>query len=81
MSIGGAIAFPFQRDILYSTIPEESKGTYMGVLSAASKVIGIVSPLIAGFIASIHAQLPYALSALLVVFSILLFTITPYRRG
>jgi len=80
MSIGGAIAFPYQRDILYSTIPEEFKGTYMGVLSAVSKVIGIVSPLIAGFIASIHAQLPYALSALLVVFSILLFIITPYEN-
>jgi len=72
-SVGNSIYIPFFRSILFSTIPEDIKGTLLGGLSAVNGLIGIACPAIAGYLAAIHAGLPYLTSSLLVFASIPLF--------
>ncbi len=68
-SSGYALMDPFFMDVLFSTIPEDYRGTLLGSLAAIRRLVGIVMPAIAGFIAEINAHLPFILAAIIVVFS------------
>ncbi len=72
-SAGYAIMDPFFMDILFSRIPEDKKGTLLGGIAGVRRIITIASPAIAGFLAEeFFPAAPYFLSAIAVVFSILL---------
>ncbi len=63
-SAGGALMSPYYMDILFSNIPDEVRGTLLGSLSAIGKLLRIVTPALAGFIALTSPQLPYLVSLL-----------------
>ena len=61
-SVGGAIMSPYYMDVLFSNIPSEIRGTLLGSLSAIGRILRIVTPTIAGFLATLSPQLPYLTS-------------------
>jgi len=68
-STGYAFMNPFFMDVLFSTIPEEYRGTLLGSLESARRLIGIVMPAIAGLLAEINAHLPFITAAITVFIS------------
>ncbi|WP_297507571.1 MFS transporter [Thermococcus sp.] len=59
---GNTFWFPFYRAWMFRLIPKEKASEFHAAISSYRKVIGIVAPIVAGFLASIHATLPYAVS-------------------
>jgi len=62
---GNTLWFPFYRAWMFKIIPRERASEFHAAISSYRKVIGLVTPLIAGFLASVHATLPYAASLML----------------
>ncbi len=61
-NFGDTLWFPFYRSWMFKLIPKERASEFHAAISSYRKVIGIVAPFIAGFLASVHATLPYAAS-------------------
>ena len=59
---GNSFWFPFYRSWLFRLIPRERASEFHAALSSYNRAIGIVAPIIAGALASLHATLPYAAS-------------------
>ena len=71
-SAGYAFMDPFFMDVLFASIPKEYRGTLLGFLPSARRLIGIAMPAVAGFIAEINAHLPFIAAAATVVLSMAL---------
>ncbi len=59
---GDTIAFTYYRSWLFSKIPSEKASSLFAALSSYRRIIVLVSPLIAGWLASINPVLPYIVS-------------------
>ncbi len=66
---GEVLAFPFYRSWIFSKIPKEKASSMLSALSSYRRLIALVSPAIAGFLASIRPTLPYLASLLLFITS------------
>ena len=66
---GEVLAFPFYRSWIFSKIPKEKASSILSALSSYRRLIALVSPAIAGFLASIRPTLPYLASLLLFITS------------
>jgi len=56
---GNTLSLPFYRSWVFSKIPREKASSILASIASLDRVVGIVSPLIATALASIHASLPY----------------------
>ncbi|NJD99703.1 MFS transporter [Thermococcus sp. LS1] len=59
---GNTLWFPFYRSWQFSLIPKERASEFHAAISSYNRLIGLVTPFIAGALASVHATLPYAAS-------------------
>ena len=66
---GEILAFPFYRSWIFSKIPRDKASSILSALSSYRRLIALVSPAIAGFLASIRPTLPYLASLLLFITS------------
>jgi len=72
---GDVLAFPFYRSWIFSKIPKEKASSLLAALSSYRRLINLVTPAIAGFLAYIKPTLPYLVSlALFTTISLLLLT-------
>ncbi len=76
---GDTLAFPYYRAWLYSKIPSEKASSLFAAISSYRRIIALLSPLIAGFLASINPLLPY-LSSLPLFASITAILLVKARR-
>nr|WP_206205762.1 MFS transporter [Thermococcus sp. Bubb.Bath] len=63
-SFSGVFWFPFYRSWMFRLIPMEKASELHAAISSYRRVIGLVTPLVAGALASIHPTLPYGASLL-----------------
>ncbi|AFK23235.1 putative major facilitator superfamily protein [Pyrococcus sp. ST04] len=61
-SMGDSIWFPFYRAWQFSLIPEFRAPEFHAAISSYRKIITLITPFIAGILASIHPTMPYATS-------------------
>ena len=66
---GDTLAFPFYRTWIYSKIPKEKASSLLSTLSSYRKTITLISPAIAGTLATITPTLPYLISLTLFLIS------------
>jgi len=66
---GDTLAFPFYRSWVFGRIPGDKASTVLSALASYRKIIAIVSPALAGLLASIMPTLPYLVSLLLFIAS------------
>lgn len=59
---GNALWFPFYRSWLFKLIPKEKTTEFHAALSSYNRALGLVTPIAAGALASIHPTLPYGAS-------------------
>jgi MFS family permease len=59
---GDALWFPFYRSWLFKLIPKEKTTEFHAAISSYRRVLGLITPLLAGFLASLHPTMPYARS-------------------
>jgi len=59
---GDTLWFPFYRAWMFKLIPKERASEFHAAISSYNRLIGLVTPFIAGALASVHATLPYAAS-------------------
>ncbi len=59
---GNALWFPFYRSWLFKLIPKEKTTEFHAALSSYNRALGLVTPITAGFLASVHPTLPYGAS-------------------
>jgi len=78
-AFGGTFWFPFYRSWMFKLIPKERASEFHAAISSYRKVIGIVTPFIAGALASVHATLPYAFSLAFFLLAGVLLTVAPGR--
>ncbi|WP_456321327.1 MFS transporter [Palaeococcus sp. (in: euryarchaeotes)] len=64
-NFGDTFWFPFYRSWMFKLIPREKASEFHAAITSYRKIIGLVTPFIAGFLASVHATLPYAISFVL----------------
>ncbi|WP_297090290.1 MFS transporter [Thermococcus sp.] len=62
---GNTLWLPFYRSWQFSLIPKERASEFHAAISSYNRLIGLVTPFIAGALASVHATLPYAASLVL----------------
>jgi len=62
-SIGYALMDPYFMDTLFSTIPNELRGTLLGGIASIRRLLGIAMPGIAGMLASLNMYLPFFVAA------------------
>lgn len=62
---GDALSFPFYRTWIFSFIPRERTSEFHSALSSYNRLIGLISPAIAGFLAALHPALPYRVGLIL----------------
>ncbi|RLF19658.1 MAG: hypothetical protein DRZ82_04945 [Thermoprotei archaeon] len=75
-SAGYAIMDPFLMDILFSHIPRDRKGTVLGSIAGIRRLLGIISPAIAGILAEkFFPGAPYIISSFLVLISIVIIVL------
>ncbi|NJE41635.1 MFS transporter [Thermococcus sp. GR6] len=70
---GNTLWFPFYRSWQFSLIPKERASEFHAAISSYNRLIGLVTPFIAGALASVHATLPYAASLVLFLLAGVLF--------
>ncbi|WP_297069803.1 MFS transporter, partial [Thermococcus sp.] len=80
-NFGDTLWFPFYRSWMFKLIPKERASEFHAAISSYRKVIGIVTPLIAGFLASVHATLPYAASLAFFALAGVMFGVLSRRSG
>ncbi|RLG86038.1 MAG: hypothetical protein DRO18_04980 [Thermoprotei archaeon] len=64
---GDVLAFPFYRSWIFSKIPKEKASSLLAALSSYRRLINLVTPAIAGFLAYIKPTLPYLVSLILFI--------------
>ena len=69
-SFGDSLAFPFYRSWIFSKVPSEKASSLLSALSSYDRLIGIVTPFIAGLLASLYPTLPYLASLILFIATI-----------
>ncbi len=62
-SVGFAVSDPFYMDVLFGTVPKPVRGTLLGSLASAVKLIGMAAPAISGYLASMDPHLPFAVAS------------------
>ena len=67
---GNTLAFPFYRSWLFSKVPSDKAGTILAGISSFERTIGLITPFIAGILASLHPALPYVASLILFLMTI-----------
>ena len=66
---GEVLAFPFYRSWIFSKIPKNKASSILSALSSYRRLIALISPAIAGLLASLRLTLPYLVSLVLFVTS------------
>ncbi|RLG78267.1 MAG: MFS transporter [Thermoprotei archaeon] len=64
---GDILAFPFYRTWIFSKIPKEKASSLLSALSSYRKIVALLTPAIAGYLASLKPTLPYLLSLILFI--------------
>lgn len=59
---GDTLAFPYYRAWLFSKVPANKASSVFAAISSYRRVIALISPFLAGFLASIYPLLPYLFS-------------------
>ena len=59
---GDTLAFPYYRAWLFSKVPANKASSVFAAISSYRRIIVLVSPFLAGFLASIYPSLPYLFS-------------------
>ncbi len=72
---GDTLMFPFYFSWLFEKIPKDRASGLFAALSSYDKVIGLFSPAIAGFLATIYPTLPYIMSLFMFILAALLMVI------
>ncbi len=67
---GHTLAFPFYRSWLFSKIPREKASSLLSAISSYDRLIGIITPFLAGLLASLNPTLPYLVSLVLFIATI-----------
>jgi len=62
---GTTLWFPFYRSWIFKLIPKERASEFHAAITSYRRLIGLVTPFIAGALASVYATLPYAASLVL----------------
>lgn len=62
---GTTLWFPFYRSWMFKLIPKERASEFHAAITSYRRLIGLVTPFIAGALASVYATLPYAASLVL----------------
>jgi len=75
LSIGLNVFQPTYKSILFSRIPTKYRGILLGLISGLDDLIDIVSPIIAGLIASINPRAPFIVVAILFSLTLLFLKI------
>jgi len=65
---GNTLRFPFYRSWIYKNIPSKRSTEIFGGIASAKRIMGIVTPLVAGALASRSDVLPFGISFLLWLF-------------
>ncbi len=65
MELGSTLVFPYYRGWLYRKIPRDRSTTIFAAIGSYRRVIGLITPFIAGLLASINPVLPYNVSLVL----------------
>ena len=65
LDFGDTLAFPFYRSWLFSKVPKEKASSLLSALSSYDRLIGVITPFLAGLLASLHSTLPYLASLIL----------------
>ncbi len=66
-SLGYAFMDPYFMDTLFANVPRERRGEVLGAISGIRRLLCIVGPAIAGFLASIDPHTPFLTSATFIV--------------
>jgi len=77
---GNALWFPFYRSWIFKIIPKERTSEFHAAISSYNRLIGLITPFVAGALASIHATLPYGASLVLFLMAGAMFWVLP-RMG
>jgi MFS family permease len=78
---GDVLAFPFYRSWIFGKIPREKASSILSALSSYRKLIVLVSPALAGFLASIKPTLPYLASLTLFIIVAIVFIVIHLNTG
>lgn len=62
---GSTLWFPFYRSWMFKLIPKEKASEFHAAISSYRKLLGLITPFVAGALASVHATLPYEASLVL----------------
>ena len=58
-------SFPFYRSWVFSKVPKEKASSLLSALSSYNRLIGLITPFLAGILATLHPTLPYLASLIL----------------
>ncbi len=72
---GSVVMFPHYRSWMWSFIPPKSSAQIHGALSSFRRVIGMISPALAGFLVTVGPTVPYVFSAVLYAFTATLISV------
>ena len=75
---GEILAFPFYRSWNFSKIPKDKASSILSALSSYRRLIALISPATAGFLASIEPTLPYLVSLILFITSSIILILYKY---
>ena len=70
LEFGDTLAFPFYRSWIFSKVPKEKASSLLSALSSYDKLIGLITPFLAGLLASLTPTLPYLASLILFIATI-----------
>ena len=76
---GEVLAFPFHRSWIFSKIPKEKASSILSALSSYRKLVALISPALAEFLASLKPTLPYFASLILFITSSIILLLYAYR--
>jgi len=66
-SFGDTLTFPFMRGWFFSLIPKDRASEFTSIVSSYVRLLGIFTPLISSFLASLNPTLPYLVSMILFI--------------
>ncbi|USS40193.1 MFS transporter [Thermococcus aggregans] len=78
-SFGDTFWFPFYRSWQFSLVPKERASEFHAAISSYNRLIGLITPFVAGALASVHATLPYAASLVLFLMAGVMFWVLAQR--
>jgi len=62
---GNTLSLPFYRSWIFSKIPSDKASSILAGVSSFERIIGLIAPLTAGLLATLHPTLPYLTSLIL----------------